>query len=116
MDLLDVEGSEGFIKPLATLVFFAIFGYAYCTRISSNNDAEPVNYEFDPNSLKNKDVKLLRRMAEEIQREKGRIMRIEEKLKRFGPTLPESDSATVKTELADGSKTDALKDESNLKK
>lgn len=116
MDVLDVEGSVGVIKPLATLVFFAIFGYAYCTRISSNDDADPENDEFDPRNLKNKDVKLLRRMAEEIFREKNRIMKIEEKLKRFGPTLPASDSATIKTELADGSKPDSLKDDSKQKK
>lgn len=124
MDVIDIEGDEGFVKPLAIFVFFAIFGYAYCTR-ASTNDSAPSD-DFDPTSLKNKDVKVLRKLAEELLLEKERVAKMEDKLKKFDQNfIPASSSSVAKSSTkanaADGTKsdapkTDAQKDDSVAKK
>lgn len=101
------EGGDGLITSLVTLVFFALFGYAYCTRTKSDDDAVIEN---EPSTLKSKDVKILRKMAEELQREKERVAKMEEKLKRFDQDFPPLSSNVSKTptksDIADSNKKD----------
>lgn len=115
MEVIDIEGAEGFVKPLAIFVFFAIFGYAYCTR-ANTNDSAPSD-DFDPTSLKNKDVKVLRKLAEELLQEKERVAKMEDKLKKFDQNFVPASSSNVaksstKAIAADSAKSDAPKTDS----
>lgn len=109
MGMIDLgDGGDGIIKPLVILVFFALFGYAYCASASAEVEDSPENDDLDPNNLKNKDVTIVRKLAEEIKREKERVAKVEEHLKRFEPVLPAWPNAPKsKSDLTDDSKNDA---------
>lgn len=78
---MDIEVGEGedVVKSLVLLAFFAVFGYAYCTRESA---PEP-EAELDPNSLTKKDQKDYSKLAAEVQKEKEKVAKIEERMKKF---------------------------------
>lgn len=77
---MDLSSIEEFIKPLVMLGYFAIFGYVYCTKDKVIADDD----EFDPSTLGNKiDGKVIKKMAEELQHEKDRVAKLEERIKQY---------------------------------
>lgn len=74
---MDIDGGEGdVVKSLVLLVFFAVFGYAYCTR-------EAVQEEEEPMEFSKKEQKDFNKLAAEVQKEKEKVARLEEKIKKI---------------------------------
>lgn len=75
---MDIDGGEGgdVVKSLVLLVFFAIFGYAYCTREVQEEEEEPMEFS-------KKEQKDFNKLAAEVQKEKEKVARIEERIRKF---------------------------------
>lgn len=94
MDLvdLDVGEADGVIKSLVLVIFFGVFGYAYCTRDSPPEPEEQI----DPNSLTKKDQKDYNKLVTEIQKEAEKIAKIEEKMKKFEDAMAVKSTENLK--------------------
>lgn len=88
----EVGDADDVIKSLVLFLFFGVFGYAYCTRYSAPEPEEPI----DPNSLTKRDQKDYNKLAAEIQKEKEKVAKIEEKLKKFEEVMASKSTENVK--------------------
>lgn len=93
---MDIEAGEAgdVVKSLVLLVFFAVFGYAYCTREVIRE--EVIEEPMDPNSMTKKDQKDFTKLAAEVQKEKEKVAKIEEKIKKFEEIMATKSNENLK--------------------
>lgn len=88
-------GEEGSVWTVMALVFFmGVFGYAYCASKPSEEEEVTADPEIDTAiDMSKKEQKSLKKFAEEIQKEKDKIAKMEERMLRFQKTLEKKPTA-----------------------